>query len=151
MSLRKSLHCTLQMLIPSSIQPYCAISKVYFKKQCTCFNQIPWKFLPLPSPHPNQCCVFNTRTMTRENQMLNMIQHWIGGGGELRLGIGCILEASLPILLKVTVWTHTVLSLLYSIKKNHGMGWVRFTFNYLFKKKSQYGNSEHLGKLKVTG
>ena len=36
-------------------------------------------------------------------------------------------------------------------KKNHRMGWDRFTFNYLFAKKCQYGISERLGKLKVTG
>ena len=59
---------------------------VILAHQCTCFNEIPWKDLPLPSPHPNQCCVFNTRTMARENQMLNMIQHWIGGGGGFAFG-----------------------------------------------------------------
>ena len=39
--------------------------------------------------------------------MLNMIQHCIGGGGDLHLGIRCIFEASVPTLLKMIVLSYS--------------------------------------------
>jgi hypothetical protein len=56
--------------------------------------------IPLPSPHPNQCCSNqNTSNLTR-----NGTQHWTGGGG-----IDVLLKfkgfvASVPRLLKLIVW-----------------------------------------------
>ena len=82
-----------------------SLETVIFGHRCTCFNEIPWKVPPIPSPHPIHVvfsiyALYCTLKAKAENEStLNRGR----GGGDFRLSLRCVFEASVPKLLKMIV------------------------------------------------